>query len=257
MIQLTINPATINAGGTATLSWTVTNATSVSIDHGVGTVGLTGTKIVTPTASTTYKLSASNAAGAAIKTVSVIVNAAGSHPRLPSNKAQIILVRVLGVDPGTLNMGYGVIEESGGQVVMLTCGVLSAPQKMPVEERLCSLYEGLLKIIVEFKPDELAVEEPFMANNARLGAGDRPGPGSCHTGGRTGKIARFTLYAHAGQTACHELWQEQQRPGAAGGQAPAGSHVDLPEASDAADALAVAICHLNQRHLNEILKRGY
>jgi PKD repeat protein len=76
VILLTVNPATINAGGSATLSWTVTNATSVTIDHGVGAVGLTGTKSITPAVSTTYKLSASNAAGATVKTVSIIVNAA-------------------------------------------------------------------------------------------------------------------------------------------------------------------------------------
>jgi len=80
-IQLTVNPATITAGGSATLSWTVTNATSVTIDHGVGAVGLTGTKSITPAASTTYKISASNAAGAAIKTVSIIVNPAATTPK--------------------------------------------------------------------------------------------------------------------------------------------------------------------------------
>jgi hypothetical protein len=83
VIQFTINPATITAGGSATLSWTVTNAISVAIDHGVGSVTLTGTKSVTPATSTTYKLSASNAAGATVKTVSIIVNPAGSTPSTP------------------------------------------------------------------------------------------------------------------------------------------------------------------------------
>ena len=84
VIQFTINPATITAGGSATLAWTVTNATSVAIDHGVGNVPLTGTKAVTPTAPTIYKLTASNAAGVAKPaTVSVIVNAAASTPAAP------------------------------------------------------------------------------------------------------------------------------------------------------------------------------
>lgn len=77
--QFTIDPGTITAGGSATLTWNVTNATSVMIDHGVGSVPVSGTKKVTPATSTIYKLTASNASGgSAVKTVSIIVNAAGS-----------------------------------------------------------------------------------------------------------------------------------------------------------------------------------
>lgn len=79
VIEFSISPATITAGGSATLTWKVTNATSVMIDHGVGSVPISGTKNVTPTTSTIYKLTASNASGAsAVKTVSVIVNPASS-----------------------------------------------------------------------------------------------------------------------------------------------------------------------------------
>jgi peptidoglycan-associated lipoprotein len=79
VIQLTISPATVTAGGSATLTWSVTNATSVTIDHGVGSVSPSGTRKVTPTTSTIYKLTASNASGAsAVKTVSVIVNPTSS-----------------------------------------------------------------------------------------------------------------------------------------------------------------------------------
>jgi peptidoglycan-associated lipoprotein len=79
VIEFSISPATITAGGSVTLTWKVTNATSVMIDHGVGSVPVSGTKNVTPTTSTIYKLTASNASGAsAVKTVSVIVNPASS-----------------------------------------------------------------------------------------------------------------------------------------------------------------------------------
>ena len=79
VIEFSISPTTITAGGSVTLTWKVTNATSVMIDHGVGSVPVSGTKNVTPTTSTIYKLTASNASGAsAVKTVSVIVNPASS-----------------------------------------------------------------------------------------------------------------------------------------------------------------------------------
>jgi crossover junction endodeoxyribonuclease RuvC len=167
------------------------------------------------------------------------------------------LVRVLGVDPGTLNMGYGVIEESdGGQITMLTCGILSAPQKMPVEERLCCLYEGLRKIVVEFKPDELAVEEPFMANNARSALAIGRAQAVAILAGAQAKlpVSRYMptqvkqLVTNYGRSSKEQVQQVVKLQLGV---------VSLPEASDAADALAVAICHLNQRHLSEILKRGY
>jgi len=80
VIEFSVSPTTITAGESVMLTWKVTNATSIIIDHGVGSVTLSGTKNVTPTISTIYKLTASNASGAsAVKTVSVIVNPAASR----------------------------------------------------------------------------------------------------------------------------------------------------------------------------------
>jgi len=84
VIQFSAAPASIAPGATAVLSWNVTNATSVTIDHGVGTVSATGTKNVSPAAPTTYKLTAANAAGSAIKTVSVAVIQAPATTPPPS-----------------------------------------------------------------------------------------------------------------------------------------------------------------------------
>jgi len=154
-------------------------------------------------------------------------------------------------------MGYGVIEErSGSQIAMLTCGVLSAPQKMPVEERLCTLYDGLLKIVTEFKPEEMAVEEPFVANNARSALAIGRAQAVAILAGAQARlpVARYmptqvkqlvTSYGRSSKDQVQQVVKLQL------------GVMGLPEASDAADALAVAICHLNQRHLNQILNRGY
>jgi hypothetical protein len=75
VVSFVANPTQINAGGTSTLSWQVTNATSVSIS-GIGTVGLTGSQQVSPTATTTYTLTATNAAGQTVATATVTVVAA-------------------------------------------------------------------------------------------------------------------------------------------------------------------------------------
>ncbi len=67
------NPGTISSGGSSTLSWNVSNATSVTIDGGVGSVGLSGSTTVSPAATTTYTLTASNAAGSVTATTQVVV----------------------------------------------------------------------------------------------------------------------------------------------------------------------------------------
>jgi len=70
------NPPTITAGESSTLSWSVTDATTVTIDNGIGSVALTGTTAVTPATTTTYTLTATNAAGGVTGSVTVTVGAA-------------------------------------------------------------------------------------------------------------------------------------------------------------------------------------
>jgi len=74
----TASPTTIYAGSPATLSWSVSNATSISIDHGVGTVGSSGSTSVYPATSTNYTLTAINAAGLSSKSAYVFVNSGQS-----------------------------------------------------------------------------------------------------------------------------------------------------------------------------------
>ncbi|MGA2368797.1 MAG: crossover junction endodeoxyribonuclease RuvC [Dehalococcoidia bacterium] len=167
------------------------------------------------------------------------------------------MVRVLGIDPGTLNMGYGIVEETGSNsIIMLGCGVISVPQKMPVEQRLRSLHRELVRIIEEYEPLEVAVEEPFVAGNARsalaigraqavaiLAAAQAGLPVSRYMPTQVKQLV--TNYGRSGKDQVRQMVKLQL------------GVTDLPEASDAADALAVAICHLNQQHLNRILNRGY
>jgi hypothetical protein len=78
IVSFVATPAIVSSGQSSTLSWTVTGATSLSIDGGVGTVGASGTRAVSPSASTTYTLTASNPAGSATGTARVTVNAGGT-----------------------------------------------------------------------------------------------------------------------------------------------------------------------------------
>ena len=76
-------------------------------------------------------------------------------------------MRILGIDPGTVNMGYGVIDSEEDEVTPVDYGALSSPQRSPIGERLSYLYRELVEIISRHQPDAVAVEQPFVARNAR------------------------------------------------------------------------------------------
>jgi hypothetical protein len=84
---LSASPASISAGQSATLTWSTTNATTVSINQGIGTVALSGTRSVAPAATTTYTLTATNANGSVTATTSVTVNAADTTAPVISGAA--------------------------------------------------------------------------------------------------------------------------------------------------------------------------
>lgn len=91
VINIDVNPAVINSGASAALIWSVTNANSVSIDQGLGSVPLTGNQLVSPTNTTTYTLTASGPAGTVTKSVLLSVNAP--------------IVAVFNVDPNIVGVG--------------------------------------------------------------------------------------------------------------------------------------------------------
>jgi hypothetical protein len=81
IVEFSNNPSTINAGETSILFWAVTGATSVSIDQGIGQVNVAGTRVVSPTTSTVYTISATNSAGTVTRSAVTTVNSAS--PPLP------------------------------------------------------------------------------------------------------------------------------------------------------------------------------
>ena len=163
-------------------------------------------------------------------------------------------MRVLGVDPGTLVLGYGVVDGARGRVTMVDCGVLIAPSRITLAERLAFMYQHLLDIVLKQKPDVLAVEQPFFSKNVRSA------------------IAIGQAQAIAILTASTKGIPVFEYPPAKVKQSVAGSgtgskeqvqimvrlHLGLrstPEPTDATDALAVALCHLNETHVSGLLSR--
>jgi crossover junction endodeoxyribonuclease RuvC len=164
-------------------------------------------------------------------------------------------MRVLGIDPGTLNLGYGVVDEEGVGMTMVDCGVLSLPSKVPVEKRLSSLYKKLGEIVARYRPDEVAIEEPFVAGNARsaLAVGRAQAIAILAAANKNLPVFRYlpaqvkqqvTDYGGSSKEQVQEMVRLQL------------GLAQPPRSSDAADALAVAICHLHQRHIDRLLAQG-
>ena len=72
---------------------------------------------------------------------------------------------VLGIDPGTIIAGYGLVDNSDGNLKMVAYGVIKSSPKLPTPERLSKLYYGLKEVVERYHPDEVAVEQPFVSNN--------------------------------------------------------------------------------------------
>jgi crossover junction endodeoxyribonuclease RuvC len=150
----------------------------------------------------------------------------------------------LGIDPGTAITGYGVIEGEGDSLVVTTYGVITTPANQPLAQRLQHIYRELRALITEWHPDSAAVEELFFSKNARtaLSVGHARG------------VALLAL-TEAGLPIQEYKPAEVKQAVAGYGNAPKQQvqgmvqlllNLDeLPRPDDAADALAVAICHFH------------
>ncbi|MCW5725458.1 MAG: crossover junction endodeoxyribonuclease RuvC [Maricaulaceae bacterium] len=153
-------------------------------------------------------------------------------------------IRILGIDPGLRRTGWGVIAAQGSRLSFVACGVVAPPAGDALSDRLNALFDGLSAVIAEHAPHEAAAEETFMAANAasalKLG----------HA-----RAAALLAASQAGlpvaEYAARLVKKSVVGTGAAEkGQVAAMIGVLLPgtrASADAADALAVAVCHAHHR----------
>ena len=162
-------------------------------------------------------------------------------------------MRILGIDPGTVTMGYGVVEEQEDELSLMDYGALTTSPKTPLPQRLHTLYVGLLNLIARYQPSEIAIEEPFVAKNVRsaLAVGQAIGMAMVAAAGKGIPIHQYTptqvkqavsSYGHSGKEQVQEMVKVQL------------GLPSLPQPSDAADALAVALCHIQEMHLARIVR---
>ena len=150
---------------------------------------------------------------------------------------------VLGIDPGVSRCGYGVVRRRGSQLAAVAGGVLTTPATDPLPERLATLYEDLELLIQETGPDVVVVERVFFQTNVRtaMSVGQASGLALAAAARAGCQVAQYTAnevkQAVAGYGSA-EKYQVQRMVQVL---------LDLPappSPPDAADALALAICHM-------------
>jgi crossover junction endodeoxyribonuclease RuvC len=157
-------------------------------------------------------------------------------------------VRILGIDPGSLRLGYGVIDRTGpAQLSYVECGVISAPAGLARPERLMTIGRGLRELVAELHPDEVAMEQAFYGKNVQstLALGEARGvvsfivtdAGLPVSGYAPARVKR-TIVGHGAATKDQIGYLVRALL----------SLRRVPE-PDAADALAIAICHARHQNL--------
>jgi len=164
------------------------------------------------------------------------------------------MTTILGIDPGTKFMGWGVIREKIGadSAEVIAYGVFKANPKLTLSARLKIIFADLEKVIKSYRPDEMAIEEPFIAENPRIAlmAGRAQGI-ALLAAGRSDIPAfqytpalirqRVTNFGGSDKVQVQEAIKMQL------------NLAERPEPADASDALAVALCHLQESHLRKLV----
>jgi crossover junction endodeoxyribonuclease RuvC len=158
---------------------------------------------------------------------------------------------VLGVDPGLTRCGYGAVERlSGGELRAVAAGVLTTEAAAPLPDRLAELQAGLRALLVELEPAAVAVERVFFSANARtaMAVGQASGLALAEAATAGCDVAQYTpnevKVAVAGHGAAPKEQMTRMVQSLLSLPAP-------PRPADAADALALAVCH----HASAALRR--
>ena len=151
-------------------------------------------------------------------------------------------MRILGIDPGYGTTGFGIIEAGRGQSQLIQCGVITTPPGMDFSARLEIIYEDMRKLLEVAKPDAVAIEELFFGQNVTTGIGVAQSRGVILLAIRQAGL-EVTSYKPAqikqalvgyGNATKHQMQDMTKRL----------LHLQqAPKPDDAADAIAIALCH--------------
>ncbi len=161
-------------------------------------------------------------------------------------------MRVLGIDPGTATTGYSVVEETEEGLRALAYGVVTTPPDLPLPRRLQVIYRELRRLVREWQPDAAAVEELYFNVNVRtaMSVGQARGVALLALADEGLIVAEYgpgeVKQALTGYGSAEKRQMQEMVRMLLGLPA-------IPHPDDAADALAVAICHLHSARLRALI----
>ncbi|NQV12944.1 MAG: crossover junction endodeoxyribonuclease RuvC [Parcubacteria group bacterium] len=162
---------------------------------------------------------------------------------------------ILGIDPGTATTGFGLIERKGDKAKYIKCGCITTGMGMPMSERISCIYDDISALIKEYKPAAAAVEELFFFKNAKTVITVAQARGAIllaiqKAGLPLGEYTPLQIKQSLTGYGRADKAQMQQMVKSMLGLN------KIPKPDDAADALAVAICHANSERLNNLCNKN-
>lgn len=160
-------------------------------------------------------------------------------------------VRIIGIDPGLRRTGWGVVESDGVRLSYVASGLLTSTAEEDLAFRLRELYEGIASVIASFKPQEAAVEETFVNENARatLKLGQARGIALLAPAMGGLRVAEYSPNLIKKSVVGTGHAEKRQIMAMIGFLLPRAR----VESADEADALAIAICHANHRQARALV----
>jgi crossover junction endodeoxyribonuclease RuvC len=163
-------------------------------------------------------------------------------------------MKILGIDPGSIKCGYGLIGMTGKDPLYITSGTIAPPSAKPLHERLKHIFECLQEVISEYQPRDIVVEKIFFAKGAKAALS-------------LGHARGIVLVAAASANVdLHEYSALEVKKAVVGyGRAEKQQvmemvklilHIREPLFPDSADALALALCHTNTIKFKEAIRRS-
>lgn len=164
-------------------------------------------------------------------------------------------MRVLGIDPGTLTSGYGIVAEEDHKLFHVVSGGISPSAKQPFPKRLKKIYEELEKIIDKYRPHVVVVEDLFVSKNIKSALKLGHARGVAILAAMNAGLPVFEYAPLEVKQAVVGYGKAEKKQV----QLMVKALLDLPKVphpADAADALAAAICHIHSSRLREVLKNS-
>lgn len=149
---------------------------------------------------------------------------------------------ILGIDPGTAATGYGLIKKDGQKYSLVDFGCVKTPAKTPLHDRLDQIFDGISEIIKKHKPDHVAVEELFFAANSKTAIAVGQARGVILLAAKKNGASVFEYTPLEVKMAMCGYGRAEKRQIQEMVKTLLGLS-EIPKPDDAADALAIAICH--------------